>query len=514
MKRKNSKTVLLVCEGTYPFNTGGVSTWANDLCSNISDTDFIVYSINALVETKPKYNIGENIKDIIQVPMWSPEEPLDCVDYNIKYSDVLQKKEKTTSNVISSLFVDNFKAFIKEIYSEEVNIVALGDSFFKMWSYFQEYDYKATMCNNIIWETFCDAIKVSLPEHELNEVTLEDITIGLRWIYRFLIPMAIKVPKADISHVTISGVAVIPALALKYQYNTPILITEHGVFIRERLLSISSSDYSYFLKDMLIKFSEGITKLVYQNATKITTVSKFNMSWETYYGADYNKIEVIYNGVDHNKFKPIPKPAHLKDIPTVVAAARIFDLKDILTMIKTCNEVRKQIPNVQFLIYGNKDAVPEYTEKCEELILELELSQNFFLKGFHSSPQELYAEGDISILTSISEGFPYTVIESMSCGIPVVSTDVGGVSEALDATCGFICKPKDYIELAQKVVTLLNNSVLREKMAKNSRKKVIENFTLGNFVHAFEKTYHELHDVKVNYNNSLNKANATLLTLV
>ena len=512
MDSENSKKVLLICEGTYPFNTGGVSTWANDLCTQIKNTDFVIYSINANVEVRTKYPIGDNVKDIIQVPMWSPEEPLDCVDYDIKYSDILQKKERTSPNVITAQFKSNFHLFINELYKRETNISILNNCFYQMWSYFQEYDYKATMCSNIIWETFCDAIKESLPEHELSEVTLEDITIGLRWIYRFLIPMAVKVPKVNISHVTISGVAVIPALALKYQYNTPILVTEHGVFIRERLLAISSSDYSYFLKDMLIKFSEGITKLVYQNATRITTVSKFNMSWETYYGADYNKIEVIYNGVDHNKFKPIPKPEHLKDVPTVVAAARIFDLKDIITMIKTCNEVRKQIPNVQFLIYGNKDAVPEYTEKCEALIVELGLAKNFFLKGFHNTPQELFAEGDISILTSISEGFPYTVIESMSCGVPVVSTDVGGVSEALDANCGFICKPKDYVEIAQKVITLLNDKTLREQMAINSRKKVIENFTLGNFLQAFEKTYNELNAIKEQSQDSFNKSNSTILT--
>jgi len=508
MKSNNPKKVLLICEGTFPFNTGGVSTWANDLCSKISDTDFIVYSINANVEAIPKYAIGENIKSIIQVPMWSPEEPLDCVDYNIKYSDVLLRKEQTTTKIIKSLFLEHFIAFIKEIYAENTDILALDHCFYKMWSYFQVYDYKITMCSDSVWRAFHTTVKKLLPQDELVEVTLEEVTIGLRWIYRFLIPMAIDVPKVDISHVTISGVAVIPALALKYQNDTPILVTEHGVFIRERLISISSSDYSYFLKKMLIRFSESITKLVYHHATKITTVSKFNMSWETYYGAEIGKIEVIYNGVDHTKFRPVSKPKHLQNVPTVVAAARIFDLKDILTMIRTCNEVRKVIPEVQFLIYGNKDAVPEYTDSCEELIRELSLEENFHLKGFHDSPHQLYAEGDISILTSISEGFPYTVIESMSCGIPVVSTDVGGVSEALDDQCGVICKPKDYVEIGNSVIRLLSNEDLRKQMGLNARKKVIENFTLENFIRAFEDTYENLNcnrQVKLNYKRSVKK---------
>ena len=492
MKLTNSINVLLITEGTYPFNGGGVSTWAHDLCTKTKGIDFSLYSINADVEVKPIYQLSDNVNKIIQVPMWSPEEPFDCVDYNIKYSKILKSREFTSEDIIKSSFAPNFKLFIQEIYSEKQSLENVNACFYKMWRFFQKYDYKTTMTSEVVWYTFCDVISEVLPAEELHELPLEDMTTAMRWIYRFLIPMAIEVPKMDISHITISGIAVIPALALKYKYNTPILVTEHGVFIRERLIAISSADYSYFLKKMLIKFSECITKLVYSHASKITTVSKFNMSWEKFYGADQSKIEVIYNGVDEHLFTPRPKPEHLKNIPTVVAAARIFDLKDILTMIKTCSEVAKKIPNVQFLVYGNKDAVPEYTKKCEALIGELKLENNFFLKGFHSQPELIFCEGDISILTSISEGFPFTVIESMSAGVPVVATDVGGVTEAIDDTCGLICKPKDYHEIAQNVIKLLENEELRNWMGENARKKVIENFTIDTFLHSFEKAYQNL----------------------
>jgi len=484
--------VLLITEGTYPYNGGGVSTWAHDLCSKTKGIDFTLYSINAGVEITPRYPLTENVKNIIQVPMWSPEEPFDCVDYNIKYSTILKAREYTSESLIVNSFVPNFKTFIEEIYSDKQSLKTLNACFYKMWRFFQKYDYKTTMTSEPVWNTFCDVISNVLPKDELNKVPLEDMTTAMRWIYRFLIPMAIEVPKMDISHITISGIAVIPALALKYKYNTPILVTEHGVFIRERLIAISSADYSYFLKKMLINFSECITKLVYSHASKISTVSKFNVSWEKFYGAELSKIDVIYNGVDENVFTPRPKPEHLKDIPTVVAAARIFDLKDILTMIKTCEEVIKKIPEVQFLVYGNKDAVPEYTEECENLIEELHLENNFFLKGFHNKPELIYSEGDISILTSISEGFPYTVIESMASGIPVVATDVGGVTEAIDDTCGLVCKPRDYVEIGQNVIKLLENKQLRIWMGENSRNKVIQNFTIETFINSFEKTYQQL----------------------
>lgn len=452
----------------------------------------MLYSINTDIERTPKYELSDNVKSIIQVPLWSPEEPFDCVDYNLKYSKVLEKRGETTDEIISSIFIPNFERLIRQIYSEEHCIDELDKCFYNLWRFFQKYDYKLTMSSSPVWESFCNSVKSLLPQEELIDTTMEDLTIALRWLYRFLIPITIDVPKVDISHVTISGITILPALAAKYKHKTPILITEHGVFIRERLLAISSSNYSYFLKRILIKFSECITRLAYFHAAKISTVSKFNMSWEKFYGADADKIKVIYNGVNHNVFKPREKPTHLEGIPTVVAAARIFDLKDIITMIKTCNVVKETIPNVQFLIYGNKDAVPEYTKECEALIEELSLQSNFKLLGFHKQPELIYSEGDISILTSISEGFPYTVIESMSSGVPIVSTDVGGVSEALDENCGYICKPKNHEEIGKRVIELLQNEELRKRMGENAREKVIANFTIENFIMDFENMYNSL----------------------
>ena len=267
------------------------------------------------------------------------------------------------------------------------------------------------------------------------------------------------------------------------------MATEHGVFIRERLIAINSSEYSFFLKNFLIKFSECITKVVYYKADIILSVNKFNMSWEKLYGANPNKIDVIYNGIDHEIFVPSEKPAHLQNVPTVVAAARIFELKDILTMIRSCGVVKQSIPNVKYLVYGDNNAVPDYTRECRNLIAELGLQENFILAGYHDKPNELFCEGDVSILTSISEGFPYTVLESMSCAVPVVATDVGGVTEALDDQCGFICKPKDYVGIGNSVVTLLQDEALRKKMGAYARKKVIDNFTIGKFIKEYEIAY-------------------------
>jgi glycosyltransferase involved in cell wall biosynthesis len=491
---KNNYSVLLILEGTYPFNGGGVSTWAHMLCNDIKNVDYYLYSINANFEENPKYSLSDSVKKIVQVPLWSPLEPHELIDYAIPYYEFIKRKEIDDSEAVRTEFIPLFDRLIQTIYLDTNNPVSLDEILCLMWQFFQNHDYKKTMKSTLVWDAYCANISEVILKENDQDVTLYDLTVGMRWLYRFLIPLSIDVPKADISHLTISGFPVIPALVLNYKYGTPIIATEHGVFIRERLLAINTSEYSFFLKKLLIKLSESITELVYHKAALILSVNKFNILWEKLYHANPNKIEVIYNGIDHELFSPSPKPEHLRGIPTVVAAARIFELKDILTMILSCKEVKKEIPNVKFLVYGDKTAVPEYTKECEQLICDLGLESNFILAGYHQKPHLIFSEGDISILTSISEGFPYTVLESMSCSIPVVSTDVGGVTEALDVSCGFICKPKNYVEIGKRVIELLQNEPLRIQMGINARKKVIENFTIGKFIKEYELAYQKVYN--------------------
>jgi len=490
MEIKNTK-VLLITEGNYPYHGGGISTWAHTLCSKTKKIDYYLYSINATYETEYLYELPKSVKKVIQLPIWSPNEPHDYLDFGKQYYKIAHKKEITEVKAIQKEFVPLLRDLLNMIYSENKDLEKLDTIFFSMWSFFQVYDYKKTMTSIPVWEIYKDTVKKHISS-ENTMPSLMDLTTGLRWVYRFLIPISIDVPKTDISHITIAGFTVIPALIAKYKHNTPLILTEHGVFIRERLIAINSSGFSGFLKNFLIKFSETITQLVYHKCDTIISVNEFNTKWEKIYGADPDKIKIIYNGIDQFFFKPKLKPESFKKRPTVVAAARIFELKDIITMIKSCNEVKEKIPNVKYLIYGNKNAVPEYTKKCEALIKELKLEDNFILAGHHSKPNEIFPEGDISILTSISEGFPYTVIESMSCGVPVVATDVGGVHEALNSDCGFLCKARDYKDIANKVVTLLTDTNLREKMGKNSRKRIIENFTTVEFISKYEDSYNSL----------------------
>jgi glycosyltransferase involved in cell wall biosynthesis len=484
--------VMLVLEGTYPFNAGGVSTWAHTICQQMHGVDFTLCALTANYCTQSKFQLPKSVKDLLQIPMWAPEEPAAYPTFDIPYNDILDQKSRTTRVVIQERFLPPFQSFLAHLYDEQDDISAFHAVLYELWEYFRTYDYSVTLKSQIVWNAYVNFMDRYGADGIIPVPVMMDLTIGMRWLFRLLLPLSIPMPKVDLVHLTMSGFALLPALAAKYAYGTPIILTEHGVFIRERLLAINSSGYSFFLKDFLIRFSESIAKLAYFTSERIYSVNRFNQSWEKRYGAAPHKLECIYNGIDYHRFVPREKSVPLKHNPTVVALARIFELKDIITMIDTCAIVRTQIPNVQFFVYGDTESVPEYTARCLQHIESLQLKENFFLMGAQPNPHELFVNGDISILTSISEGFPYTVLESLSCGIPVVATDVGGTAEALDhGKSGFICKPKDAESLAHRCVQLLQNNELRAQMGEHARRRIIALFSEERFVAAYQKVYTE-----------------------
>ncbi|WP_435264180.1 GT4 family glycosyltransferase PelF [Tenacibaculum sp. nBUS_03] len=486
-----NKRVLLITEGTYPFNYGGVSSWSHTLCNLTKNIDYLIYSFNAYYEKKPKYDIHNNVKGIIQVPLWAPYSLFDIMDYGFSYKDIVYKKKKTTDFNIKYYFLPPFNAFVSNLLGNTCNLDTFEQSVYDLWNYFQNFDFDITLKNINIWNEFKKIIEEHYGTNDSN-IILNDVSFSLQYVNKILITLAVPIPPVDIVHITLAGLPILPALIAKKQYNANIIATEHGVFIRENMINISSSSLSFFVKKLIIKCSESLSRLAYTRSDLVTSVNKFNTRWEFHYGLSKIKSKVIYNGVDENRFGTGEKPKHLINTPTVVAIARIFALKDVITMIKTCNHVKNEIPNVKFIVYGDKKADIEYVNECEKLIDELKITDNFVLAGHHSQPNKAFLEGDISILTSISEGFPYTVIESMSCGVPVVATDVGGVAEAITEKTGFVCKPKDYKALGEKVIYLLKNEEARKQMGIESRKRVLKHFTLKKIIQSYEETYSDL----------------------
>jgi polysaccharide biosynthesis protein PelF len=296
------------------------------------------------------------------------------------------------------------------------------------------------------------------------------------------------VPEVDIVHCSLAWLPAMVAISAKMEYGCPILITEHGVAFRELLLY-----YNAYLRDepsniFWKMFSSNVVRTVYFMADVIAPVCYANAKWEESLGVERSKIRVIYNGVDTNKFRPLDVDRDSR--PTVVCIGRVDVFKDIVNLIQSINYVKKTYRDVQCLIYGASTDL-DYSLRCTNLVKSLGLGDNIRFMGKVKDPEIAYNAADVVVISSITEGFPFAIIEAMACGKGIVATDVGGIREALDG-CGLLVRSSHPQELSGAIVKLLADEKLRKDLGALALRKVHERFTLESSLRQYAEQYEML----------------------
>jgi glycosyltransferase involved in cell wall biosynthesis len=476
--------VLLTTEGTYPFHQGGVSTWCDILVKELKSVDYVIYAILMDPFVTQKFTLPESTL-LIKMPLWGTEEPSEHLLES--FSKSFLAKRRTTPKEIMDTFIPLFTQLIMEFYSKNKNPQHLADILFKLHYYFDEYEYKISFKSEFTWAMYKKIVLdlIANSKGDWPRADVYSLIQSLGWIYRFLNIINTPIPKTDVTHASAAAFCGIPCVLAKLRDNTPFLLTEHGIYLREQYLGLGKNQYSSFLNKFLIHMIHSITSLSYYYADQVSPVCHYNTRWETKFNVDPKRIQVIYNGVDSKIFQE--SKAQDSGQPTVVTVARIDPLKDILTLIKSAAIVKARIPDVRFVIYGSV-SVPVYYEQCLQLRQELELEETVVFAGHTTNMAAAYSSGDIVALTSISEAFPYSVVEAMMCGKAVISTDVGGIQEAIGDT-GIMVSPRDYDAMADGIVKLLTNIELRNTLSQEARERALSNFTLDKVLELHMQTY-------------------------
>ena len=211
-----------------------------------------------------------------------------------------------------------------------------------------------------------------------------------------------------------------------------------------------------------------------------------------------HKLHTIYNGVASEEYrkkfniKEKKKEIGIKGDSAVVGCiAGLRSIKGIKYFIKAAAIVLKEVKNVQFLIIGNDPGEPGYTRKdMEKIASELGIKQHVFFLGKRDDVPELLSVIDISVLSSLSEGFSNTILESMAAGKPVVATDVGGNPEVVEnGKTGFLIPPADHEALAISIISLLKDKKSARAMGKEALNRVKTKFSLSKMVQNNEDFY-------------------------
>lgn len=477
--------VMLTTEGTYPFHQGGVSTWSNTLVNRIDDVEYVVYSVIMNPFVTQKFDLPDKT-ELIKLPLWGTEEPGEHL--KMPFSKVFEAKNRTTDKIVKTKFLPLFRELISGIIIEDSDYDRLGDVLVELYEYFKVYEYKVSFKSQVTWEAYKQMITEFSYDHEVNigMPNVFSMIQSLGWIYRFMNTLNTPVPKVDVAHSSAAAFCGIPCILAKKVHGSGFLLTEHGVYVREQYLSLVQRDYPTFLSDFLVKLVRFITRINYHFADQVSPVCSYNTRWEKEMGVSERQLNVIYNGVDASVFRPKENYEKRKEI-TVVSLARIDPIKDIKTLIETAKIVSQTHQNIKFVVYGSV-SVEAYYEQCKSLISEYNLEKTFVFAGHTNDVVSAYQSGDIVALSSISEAFPYSVIEAMMCERPVIATDVGGVSEAI-GDAGMLVDPRNPKAFASAVIKLADNPELRSDLGQEGRNRAVNLFSIRNMLDNHMKSY-------------------------
>lgn len=210
-------------------------------------------------------------------------------------------------------------------------------------------------------------------------------------------------------------------------------------------------------------------------------VSNFNRKQLIEQGIKKDKITVIYNGI--NEFFSKRKiNNNNKRILNVICIARLAPQKGIFTLLKAAKKLEGI---VFFQIVGDG----ELRDEIDSFVSDNNI-KNVELKGFHKDIEPFLQRSDFFILTSIWEGLPISIIEAMSCSLPVIASNVGGIPElVIDGKGGFLCQPNDIDCFVEKILYLKDNPHLRKEFGDFNRKRFEDNFTVEQMMYKLEKLY-------------------------
>ncbi len=463
--------VCIVAEGCYPYVVGGVSGWIHSMIQGFPNLEFVILSIlpNRSMRGKFAYQLPDNVTEVHEVY-------LDDCDW--ERTEKRGGRQRLTSR--------EYEAIRAMVFNEDVNC----DTLFELFQ-----SKRVNIDALLMGEDFLSIIS-EFCSQSYPEITFSDFLWTLRSIYLPLFfVMGMDVPKADIYHCSATGYAGVLGSMGKYFHKASLLISEHGIYTREREEELVKAKwvqgiYRNIWIDQFMKMSQ----LAYSRADIVTGLYEQARQLQIDLGCPKEKIKVTPNGIDVRRFEDIPgKREQDKGMINVGAIIRIAPIKDVKTMIQAFAFAHEQMPNLHLWLIGPNDEDPDYARECYEQVDMLGIEDITFTGRV--DVREYLGRMDMTILTSISEGQPLVILESFAARKPVIATDVGNCRELIYGNddgigpAGILTHIMNLQEITSAIVSLAKDDRLREEMGENGYKRVTSQFKIEDM----RKTYLDIY---------------------
>jgi polysaccharide biosynthesis protein PelF len=485
--------VCLIIEGAYPFVSGGVSSWLHALISNLPQFTFAVVHLSDKPDPdrKPKYKLPANVVEFQEVYLHDPNN-LDA------------HRRKSLDDTQWQALNDFHHSLRADTQSDDPDFL----------TWLGRKDHRGITNHDFLysqkgWELLTELYSQFAPDKSF---------VDYFWTFRIThIPLfallEAKLPDARIYHPISVGFGGFLGALAKLRTGRPLILTEHGIYLREREIEIAQIEWIYvekqqdfqlgrrmdFFQQWWLNMFRYMTRLTYDMADKLVTITRVNTRYQLRYGADPEKILVIPNGIDTSKLGKLQKSkGDLADKFVVGFVGRVVSIKDIKTFIRSIKIASASIPNIYAYIIGPTDEEPEYFEECQQLVKLLNIGSYIEFTG-QAKIDQYFPLLDVMVLTSLSEGQPLVILEGNCAGIPVIATDVGACRELLTGTTsedialgpsGLITLVDSPSETAEALILLARDPELRQRMSDAGRKRVMRYYRQETLYEAYSTLYH------------------------
>ena len=464
--------ICIISEGCYPYVVGGVSGWVHSMIQTFPKQEFILLSVIASREQSGRfaYKLPENVKEVHEVYL----QDSDWGSVNKQHKSRLTPKEYHSlrslmldQNVEWSVLFDYFRN-----NNVSINQLLMGEDFY----------HAAVDCYNL----------------QYPDIVFSDFLWTMRSMYLPLfLALSMEVPKADIYHAVSTGYAGIIGSMGKYFHNGQLIISEHGIYTREREEELIKAEWvQRTYKKIWIRQFKKMSKVSYETADVVTGLYKHASELQEELGCPKEKLLITPNGIDYKRFENLPAAkAQDADYINIGAILRVAPIKDVKTMIQAFAYAKKRCPKLKLWIMGPYDEEPEYAAECFKMAQQLEISDIEFTGRIQVT--DYLGRLDMTILTSISEGQPLTILESFAARVPVIATDVGNCRGLLYGEdddfgkAGILTHIMNIEEIGNAMVYLAENPKARKQMADVGYRRLMRKYKIEDMKKTYEGIYRQ-----------------------
>ncbi len=267
---------------------------------------------------------------------------------------------------------------------------------------------------------------------------------------------------------------------------TPVIATIHHPYAEEKRIyraNTSSVEYFKYAIHRKIDYLEYNSKLLCRKSDRLIAVSNYTAKSVTAeYGIQPDKISIIPNAVDINRFNPdidgmeIRKKLGIAAEKVILFVGRLDFQKGIEYLISAFSKIVKDFPEAKLIVVGDGPL----KNNIRAAINEFGISGSVFLMGRTNTDDlpKIYAACDLFVVPSLMEGFGIVYLEAMACGKTCIGANIGGVEDAiLDGHTGLLVPPADSDSIYRAIKKLLSDEDTLARFGKEGRKRVLENFT-------------------------------------